>query len=171
MASPNTSSLLFLLIAFFVSSTIAATFTIGNNCNFTVWPAAIPVGSGLRLNPGQTWTLNVPAGTRSGRIWGRTSCSFNGTKGHCKTGDCNGELSCHHSGQPPTTLAEFSIGGGDRDYYDISVINGYNLAMKFSCSTGFALQCTNPRCLITYGPQPRIPSCKGNSNFTVIFCP
>jgi hypothetical protein len=43
-------------------------------------------------------------------------CSFNGRSGSCQTGDCSGALSCTLSGQPPTTLAKFTIGG--------SLVNG-----------------------------------------------
>nr|CAB3462706.1 unnamed protein product [Digitaria exilis] len=68
MASPVASSVI-LLCVFAASSASAATFTITNNCSFTIWPAAIPIGGGLQLNPGQTWTLDVPLGTNAGRIW------------------------------------------------------------------------------------------------------
>nr|CAB3466594.1 unnamed protein product [Digitaria exilis] len=131
MASPATSSALFLLllVACFTAGGNAATFTMKNNCGYPVWPAATPVGGGRQLSPGQTWTLEIPPGTSSGRIWGRTGCTFNGDRGHCNSGDCAGALSCKLSGQPPLTLAEFTIGGtgggggagANNDYYDISV--------------------------------------------------
>uniref|UniRef100_K3ZD50 Hydrophobic seed protein domain-containing protein n=1 Tax=Setaria italica TaxID=4555 RepID=K3ZD50_SETIT len=35
-------------------------------------------------------------------------------------------------------LAEFSI-DGDQDFYDIALIDGYNLAMACSCSVGVGL--------------------------------
>jgi hypothetical protein len=62
-------------------------------------------------------------------VWGRTGCSFNGNSGRCATGDCGGALSCSLSGQFPMTLAEFSIGGA-QDFYDISVIDGYNVCKE-----------------------------------------
>ncbi|XP_066356233.1 thaumatin-like protein [Miscanthus floridulus] len=176
MASPAASSVLFLLAAM-ISCASAATFTIKNNCPYTVWPAATPVGGGTQLNPGQTWTISVPAGTKSGRVWGRTGCSFNsGGRGHCQTGDCGGALSCTLSGQPPLTLAEFTIGypNGGNDYYDISVIDGYNLPMDFSCSTGMNLHCGGPRCPDAYlypEDNKKTHGCRGNSNYKVTFCP
>jgi hypothetical protein len=112
------------------------------------------LGGGVQLNPGQTWTLDVPVGT-SGRIWGRTGCSFNNvvngsssSSGHyCATGDCSGELSCRGPGNPPATEAEFTITNAAQDYYDISIIDGYNLAMDFSCSSGGKhLQCRHYGC-------------------------
>ncbi|CAD6266733.1 unnamed protein product [Miscanthus lutarioriparius] len=66
------SVLSLLLLAAFAASARAATFTITNNCGSTVWPAATPVGGGTQLDPGQTWTVDVPVGTQSDRVWGRT---------------------------------------------------------------------------------------------------
>ncbi|CAL4890740.1 unnamed protein product [Urochloa decumbens] len=170
-----TSVLFLLLAAFAVGGTNAATFTVRNNCGFTVWPAATPVGGGTQLNPGGTWTFGVPAGTSSGRVWGRTGCSFNGNSGRCATGDCAGALSCTLSGQPPMTLAEFTIGGGgNQDFYDISVIDGYNVGMAFSCSTGVGLVCRSSSCPDAYlfpSDNTKTHACSGNSNYQVTFCP
>ncbi|WVZ91445.1 hypothetical protein U9M48_037614 [Paspalum notatum var. saurae] len=172
----STVVFLVVLLAAFSAGTNAGTFTITNNCGSTIWPAGIPVGGGTQLNPGQTWTVNVPAGTSSGRFWGRTGCSFNGGTGSCQTGDCAGQLSCTLSGQPPTTLAEYTLGttGGNRDYYDISVIDGYNLAMSFSCSTGDTIVCTEPGCPQAYlnpNDNSKVHNCAGNSNYQITFCP
>ncbi|CAN6339113.1 unnamed protein product [Urochloa humidicola] len=167
------SSILFLLItAFAASGANAATFTVTNRCGSTVWPAATPVGGGRQLNSGEAWTFGVPAGTGSGRVWGRTGCSFNGNSGSCATGDCGGALSCTLSGQPPMTLAEFTIGGA-KDFYDISVIDGYNLAMSFSCSTGDRLVCRSSSCRDAYlfPNNNKTHACSGNSNYRVTFCP
>jgi hypothetical protein len=153
------SSILFLLLAALVAGASASTFTITNNCGFTVWPAATPVGGGTQLNPGGTWTITVPAGTSSGRVWGRTGCSFNGGSGSCQTGDCAGALSCTLSGQPPLMLAEFTLGtsGGNQDFYDVSVIDGYNLAMAFACSGGDN-SCFRPSGVPVSGRQLQAPS-------------
>nr|CAB3466595.1 unnamed protein product [Digitaria exilis] len=172
MATTTSSVILMLLAAFAVAGASAATFSVKNNCGFTVWPAATPVGGGRRLNSGQTWTFGVPAGTSSGRVWGRTGCSFNGNSGHCSTGDCGGALACTLSGQPPMTLAEFTI-GGSHDFYDISVIDGFNVGMAFSCSTGVGLVCRDANCPDAYH-QPndvKTHACNGNSNYQVTFCP
>ncbi|KAL6847435.1 hypothetical protein ACP4OV_023288 [Aristida adscensionis] len=174
MASPAAASSAFLLLVAvcFAGGASAATFTITNRCSFTVCPAAIPVGGGRQLGPGQTWTLNVPAGTSSGRVWGRTGCSVNGGSASCQTGDCGGALSCTLSGRPPATLAEFTIGGA-QDFYDISVIDGFNIGMDFSCSSGDALRCRDANCADAYH-QPndrKTHACGGNSNYQVTFCP
>ncbi|CAD6269417.1 unnamed protein product [Miscanthus lutarioriparius] len=152
MASKSISLVLFLLLAAFTAGASAATFTITNNCGYTVWPAGIPVGGGTQLDQGHTWIVDVPTGT-SGRFWGRTGCSFNVEVATVTyTVDCAGALSCTVSGQPPATLAEYTIGGtgNNQDYYDISVVDGYNLAMAFSCSTGVGLVCTDPSCPDAY---------------------
>jgi hypothetical protein len=177
MASAGTTSsvLLLLIAAYLATGASAATFNVVNKCPNTIWPAAIPVGGGEQLDSGKTWTFDVPAHTGSGRIWGRTGCSSTNGKFHCETGDCAGAVACKLSGQPPTTLAEFTIGGGSaHDYYDISVISGYNLAMDFSCSTGVKLVCTEGNCSDAYSnpnQNSKTHSCDGNSNYVVTFCP
>uniref|UniRef100_A0A0E0BVJ1 Thaumatin-like protein n=1 Tax=Oryza glumipatula TaxID=40148 RepID=A0A0E0BVJ1_9ORYZ len=181
MASPATSSAVLVVVVLVASlaagTANAAIFTITNRCSFTVWPAATPVGGGTQLSPGQTWTINVPAGTSSGRVWGRTGCSFDGAgRGRCATGDCGGALSCSLSGQPPLTLAEFTLGtsGGNRDFYNLSVIDGYNVAMSFSCSSGVTLTCRERSCPDAYqypSDDSKLRSCNGNSNYRVVFCP
>uniref|UniRef100_A0ACD5TRR9 Uncharacterized protein n=1 Tax=Avena sativa TaxID=4498 RepID=A0ACD5TRR9_AVESA len=124
----------------------ATMINITNRCSYTVWPAALSVGGGgggRELKSGQMWTLDVPAGTYSGRIWARTGCSFSSKgKGSCQTGDCGGALACNVSGKPPNTLAKFST-GSTQDFIDISVLDGFNVPMDFlpvqgkkGCSTG-----------------------------------
>ncbi|CAD6266723.1 unnamed protein product [Miscanthus lutarioriparius] len=73
---------------------------------------------------------------------------------------------------PPMTLAEFTI-GGSQDFYDISVIDGFNIGMAFSCSTGVGLVCRDSSCPDAYH-QPndmKTHACGGNSNYQVTFCP
>uniref|UniRef100_J3NF72 Thaumatin-like protein n=1 Tax=Oryza brachyantha TaxID=4533 RepID=J3NF72_ORYBR len=178
MASPAASSavLAVVLVATLAAGANAATFTITNRCSFTVWPAATPVGGGVQLNPGQTWTVNVPAGTSSGRVWGRTGCSFDGAgRGSCATGDCGGALSCSQSGRPPMTLAEFTLGGGGRqDFYNLSVIDGFNVGMSFSCSSGVGVTCRERSCGDAFqfpSDNSKVHACNGNSNYQVVFCP
>uniref|UniRef100_A0A2P2NIH1 Thaumatin-like protein 1 n=1 Tax=Rhizophora mucronata TaxID=61149 RepID=A0A2P2NIH1_RHIMU len=142
----------FLVVSFLLSSLLsissnAATFQIRNECPYTVWAAASP-GGGRRLNRGQTWTLNVPAGTKMARIWGRTKCQFDGSgRGHCQTGDCGGVLQCKGWGSPPNTLAEYALNQyGNLDFYDISLVDGFNIPMEFSPTTGGSGKCKNLVC-------------------------
>ncbi|XP_066324452.1 protein P21-like [Miscanthus floridulus] len=114
--------------------TDAVTIVVTNKCGYTVWPAALP-GGGTVLNTGESWSIDVPAGTRSGRVWGRTGCGFiaNGTLGQCQTGDCGGTLACSKVGFEPITLAEYSLatGAGGADQFDISLVHGFNAPMSF----------------------------------------
>ncbi|CAL4971998.1 unnamed protein product [Urochloa decumbens] len=170
MASRAASSVFLLLATTFAAGASAATFNIRNNCGYTVWPAGIPVGGGVQLNPGQSWTVYVPPGT-SGRFWGRSGCSFNGGSGHCDSGDCAGALSCSVSGQTPATLAEYTIGA--QDFYDISLVDGFNQPMDFSCSTGVNLHCPGPGCRDAYlypTDDTKTHACASNSNYQVTFC-
>ncbi|KAJ1406045.1 Thaumatin, conserved site [Sesbania bispinosa] len=173
------TTLLFSLMALCCfTSALAARFDITNRCSYTVWPAALPSGGGRQLNSGETWSLDVAAGTQSGRIWGRTGCSFDGSgRGSCQTGDCGGALSCTLSGTPPTTLAEFTLNGGNnQDYYDISVIDGFNVPMEFSPTSN---GCTSLKCLADKCPDAylyptddtKTHGCPSGTNYRVVFCP
>ncbi|PHT92447.1 Osmotin-like protein OSML15 [Capsicum annuum] len=67
------------------------------------------------------------------RIWGRTNCNFDGAgRGWCQTGDCGGVLECKGWGKPPNTLAEYALNQfSNLDFWDISVIDGFNIPMSF----------------------------------------
>ncbi|KAJ4732067.1 hypothetical protein LUZ62_008329, partial [Rhynchospora pubera] len=76
-----------------------------------------------------------------GAFWGRTGCSFDSTTGHgsCSTGDCgSGEIECKGAGAaPPATLIEFTLDGSDgKDFYDVSLVDGYNLPVMVEASGG-----------------------------------
>ncbi|TVU05071.1 hypothetical protein EJB05_48221, partial [Eragrostis curvula] len=116
------------------SSTAASrTFTISNYCAQPIWPATLAGAgtpqlptTGFRLDPGQSAQVAAPAGW-SGRVWARTGCANNGS---CQTGDCGGRMECAGTGAtPPATLFEITLGkgGDDKDYYDVSLVDGYNL--------------------------------------------
>ncbi|XP_074028083.1 uncharacterized protein [Leptinotarsa decemlineata] len=63
----------------------------------------------------------------AGRIWARTWCDYN-TK-HCLTGDCGNRVQCAgNGGAPPATLVEITLkGAGGLDFYDISLVDGFNI--------------------------------------------
>ncbi|KAI9101418.1 hypothetical protein K1719_023900 [Acacia pycnantha] len=138
---------LLLLSLTFTLTEAAATFAVTNKCPYTVWAAAVPTGGGRRLKSGETWTINVASGTKEARIWARTNCNFDGSgRGHCQTGDCGGLLQCKAYGTPPNTLAEFALNQYmNRDFIDISLVDGFNVPMDFSptsngCTRG--IRCT-----------------------------
>ncbi|CAL5323468.1 unnamed protein product [Camellia sinensis] len=129
---------MFFLAICFTSSSFAYTFTITNNCPFTIWPGTL-AGSGtpqlsttgFELGSSQSVSIPTIPGW-SGRIWARTGCSFNELGvGTCQTGDCGGRLECHGMGAiPPASLFEITLGTGiEKDYYDVSIVDGYNLPL------------------------------------------
>lgn len=138
-----------LLLLFLIMSkgkvVFAATFTFVNKCEQTVWPGILgspEIGStGFELPKGSSRSFQAPTGW-SGRFWGRTGCNFDdeGKVGSsCVTGDCgSGQVECNGSGaSPPATLAEFTLGSaGSQDFYDVSLVDGYNLPMMVEVSGG-----------------------------------
>ncbi|KAM5550030.1 thaumatin-like protein 1 [Rosa sericea] len=131
-----------------------ATFTFVNRCDYTVWPGILANANSPRLDstgfelPRQTArTFQAPTGW-SGRFWGRTGCTFDGSgSGSCQTGDCgSGTVECNGAGAaPPATLAEFTLGTGGQDFYDVSLVDGYNLPV-FVEGTGGSGQCASTGC-------------------------
>lgn len=111
-----------------------ATFTVKNQCPYTVWAAASP-GGGKRLEYGQMWTFNVAPYTVRARIWGRTGCSFDGSGRPCTTGDCGGSLYCQGYGSVPATLFEYALNQYQNlDFYDISLVDGFNIPLSVTPS-------------------------------------
>ncbi|HET6346414.1 MAG TPA: thaumatin family protein, partial [Myxococcota bacterium] len=80
-------------------------------------------GASVQLTASADW---------SGRLWGRTGCTFDGDgAGACATGDCGGQLQCAVGGQSPATLAEFTFAGaGQQTFYDVSLVDGFNVPMQ-----------------------------------------
>ncbi|KAG6535157.1 protein P21-like [Zingiber officinale] len=148
MATSTNAALCFFLFLLPLSIN-AATFQIVNRCSFTVWAAWATTGpragGGNRLNSGQSWTININAGATGGRIWARTGCSFDGNgRGSCQTGDCGGVLQCQGYGRAPNTLAEFALNQFQNlDFFDISNVDGYNVGLDFSPTSG---GCRGIRC-------------------------
>ncbi|GLT90914.1 hypothetical protein SLE2022_088290 [Rubroshorea leprosula] len=136
MSSISVFSFLFSAL-YLLTMASAATFDIQNKCSYVVWAAAVPVGGGKQLNPGELWQINVASGTTQARIWARTNCQFDASgRGSCQTGDCQGLLECKAYGSPPNTLAEFALGQfANQDFIDISNIDGFNVPMEFSSNS------------------------------------
>ncbi|GAB4847981.1 hypothetical protein Ancab_039401 [Ancistrocladus abbreviatus] len=66
----------------------------------------------------------------SGCFWPRTLCSYDATGNfRCATGDCGtNQISCSGMGEAsPGTLIEFTLnGGGNQDFYDVSLVDNFN---------------------------------------------
>lgn len=131
----------------FQNRVAASSFTLVNRCDYTVWPGILAGAgtsalstTGFALAAGESMTVEAPAGW-SGRLWGRTLCTFDADgKGKCATGDCGGSLQCNgNNAAPPATLAEFTLGhvdGTSLDFYDVSLVDGYNLPMMVAAKGG-----------------------------------
>ncbi|XP_058113565.1 pathogenesis-related thaumatin-like protein 3.5 [Magnolia sinica] len=127
-----------IIFSMIFSRSFSCSFTMLNNCPHPIWPATLSgAGSpplpttGFQLDPGQSVRIPAPVGW-SGRMWGRTGCAFDESgAGTCQTGDCGGKMECGGIGAaPPATLFEITLGEGeDRDFYDVSLVDGYNLPL------------------------------------------
>ncbi|KIJ56348.1 hypothetical protein M422DRAFT_150344 [Sphaerobolus stellatus SS14] len=140
------------------------TFTVVNNCPFTIWPAlftdlnvgtAVPnFPTGWEAPAFNSVTFEVPTNWKAGRIWGRRDCDFTITPGAqaCLDGGCDGGLLCDPhigTGVPPASLAEWTLSGdGNQDFYDTSLVNGYNLPLRITNNVG----CPVADCPIDLGP-------------------
>ncbi|KAG0459167.1 hypothetical protein HPP92_022295 [Vanilla planifolia] len=129
-----------------IGAAAATTFTFSNQCHFTVWVGTQSGGNnpqlsqtGFQLDQGSTSSLSAGPGW-SGRFWGRSFCSTDGSgRFSCLTGDCStGQVSCNGAtGAPPATLAEITLGSsGGQDFYDVSLVDGYNLPVSLTPAGG-----------------------------------
>ncbi|XP_015893385.2 thaumatin-like protein 1b isoform X2 [Ziziphus jujuba] len=152
-------SILILLNLFFFSEEVdSASFKLVNRCRSTIWPgflsgaqtAQLP-NSGFVLYSGKSKTIHIPKNW-SGRIWARTHCSIDAQgKFSCLTADCgSGKIECAGGGaKPPATLAEFTLNGADGlDFYDVSLVDGYNLPMLIVPKGGTRGGCGATGCLV-----------------------
>ncbi|XWS60868.1 hypothetical protein CRYUN_Cryun07bG0074600 [Craigia yunnanensis] len=131
---------LFTLLFSHISVEISArTITLYNKCPHPVWPGIQPSAGkpllargGFKLPPNKAYSMSLPP-LWSGRFWGRHGCSFDASgRGRCATGDCGGSFFCNGlGGSPPATLAEITL-GQEQDFYDVSLVDGYNIAMSIT---------------------------------------
>ncbi|KAL2895462.1 Thaumatin-like protein 1 [Bienertia sinuspersici] len=135
---------LFLFLHLFFKGSLGATITLSNNCDYTIWPGVLSnagspdLGStGFELSSGRSRSFQATPGW-SGRLWARTRCGPDPSTGKwaCSTGDCgSGQPECTGSGAtPPATLAEITL--GDEDYYDVSLVDGFNIPMVMEAEGG-----------------------------------
>lgn len=139
-----------LLALIYSTSNVIAdrTITFINECTYNAWPASTISDttsntiSGFELSVGQQKTVSITS-TWNGRIWARTGCTFDSAgNGHCDTGDC-GNLACNTGGQIPVTLVELNL-GSDMSFYDISMVDGFNIPMSLQPNTYVDDGCITP---------------------------
>ncbi|XP_050297163.1 uncharacterized protein LOC126736704 isoform X2 [Anthonomus grandis grandis] len=127
------ATLFAVLCAAFALSEATVTFTITNKDGGPIWvgiqgnPGKEHLSNGgFKLEQGASKSLSA-ADDWAGRFWSRTWC-YEDRGNHCLTGDCGNKVECAGAGgTPPATLIEFTLNGyGGIDYYDISLVDGYN---------------------------------------------
>ncbi|PVG04005.1 thaumatin-like protein [Serendipita vermifera] len=150
---------------------ISRTFTVYDACPFTIWPAiftdlnvgsAVPdVPTGWEAPAWSVKTFSVPDNWRAGRIWVEgIAISPLILALHLALQEvigCNGGLLCDPrtgTGVPPVTLAEFTLSASDNlDWYDVSLVDGYNLPMRITSTQG----CAVADCPVDLGPNCPAP--------------
>ncbi|KAG8390478.1 hypothetical protein BUALT_Bualt01G0087600 [Buddleja alternifolia] len=153
-----------------ITNSCSCTFTIINNCPYTIWPGTLAGSSapqlpttGFQLDSGQSIAIPSVPGW-SGRIWARTGCTFDATGvGSCQTGDCGGKLECGGMGAtPPASLFEITL-GDQKDFYDVSIVDGYNLPLVVA-PQGFHSGCNTTGCIadINMGCPKELQVISGN---------
>lgn len=157
MAVPLVGGLVVALLLLLARDASAATLTLYNRCGETVWPGIQPSAGkeilargGLQLAPNHATSLRLPSGW-SGRVWGRQGCGFDAAgRGRCATGDCGGNLYCNGAGgAPPATLAEITLASAPTalDFYDVSLVDGYNIPIAMTPSHGSGANCIPAGCV------------------------
>ncbi|KAM3406255.1 hypothetical protein ACQJBY_000368 [Aegilops geniculata] len=129
----------------------ATSFSFTNACAQPVWVGVLSGATspqlprtGFYLVPGATSALAAPSsGAWSGNFWARTGCAVDEGTGclACATADCgSGDVACDGRGPaPPVTLAEITLaapGSGGLDFYDVSLVDGFNLPVSIAPSHG-----------------------------------
>uniref|UniRef100_A0A6N2MLZ2 Thaumatin-like protein n=1 Tax=Salix viminalis TaxID=40686 RepID=A0A6N2MLZ2_SALVM len=116
-----------------------------------------------------SFSLSAPA-TWSGRFWARTQCSTSG-KFVCATADCaSGVIQCNGAGAiPPASLAEFTLrGDGGKDFYDISLVDGFNIPISITPQGGSGCKSTSCAANVNAVCDPKL-AVRG-ADGTVIAC-
>ncbi|EIW81908.1 thaumatin-like protein [Coniophora puteana RWD-64-598 SS2] len=140
------------------SGAAARSITVTNKCSYTVWPGlytgsgdAPAQATGWEADSGNTVTFDVPDNWTAGRIWGRRECDFSTNPGpnSCVDGGCNGGLLCTDPGVPPASLAEFTLNANNMDYYDVSLVDGFNIPMAIDNTAG----CSQASCPVDLNPN------------------
>jgi len=108
---------------------LAATFTVVNNCSYTIYPGIYPAtysNGGWTMNPGTSVSFTLNPGW-NGRIWGRIGCN-GASPAVCATGQCGGTgLQCAGTtGVAGTSLAEFNLNANGTDWYNVSYVDGFD---------------------------------------------
>lgn len=125
------------------TATVVPPLTFLNNCTEDVWLASqpnagynpLPGGSVKLAADGGTTTYSLPASGWAGRFWPKTHCGASGDA--CLTGQALPPCPATGCQPPADTKVEFFFPPTDsakRPYYDISLVDGFSMAMKIEPS-------------------------------------
>ncbi|KAH6557884.1 hypothetical protein KP509_28G024300 [Ceratopteris richardii] len=120
---------LFLCILLGWPGSQATTVRLHNGCSYTVcakyWVPNSPIGGACsEQGPGGVWSVGVDGGWSAATMWAIANTGCGGQA--CNTGPPGG-----------VTQFEFTIASsGGNDYYDVSSIAGYNIAMQVVPTNG-----------------------------------
>jgi hypothetical protein len=111
---------------------VGGSYCAGNHICFWNTPSSISAGGGFGLAPGETRVMSMPylstdvvwSGNIAACVEGKGCGDQNFT--HCR------QAGCGSSGA--VSLAEFTLVKYGQDFYDISIINGINVAMSMTPS-------------------------------------
>ncbi|KAI5078531.1 hypothetical protein GOP47_0006202 [Adiantum capillus-veneris] len=149
----------------------AITVRFHNQCGSTVcakyWvPNSSIGGSCSEQGSGGTWTVGVDAGWSDANIW-------------AINGGCSGQA-CNTGPPSGVTQFEFTIAGfGGNDYYDVSVLEGFNFGMRVVPTNGGcpSIICqgttaaTCPSGFYPGGPDATKSCGTGTTDYDVYLCP
>ncbi|XP_020089789.1 thaumatin-like protein [Ananas comosus] len=132
-----------------------ATLAMYNKCRETVWPGiqpgagkAVVARGGMRLQPGTATSVRCARPGRTGL--GPQGCARPRTgRAACATGDCGGSLFCDGAAAPPRTLARIPSPRPrqSQDFYDVSLVDGYNIPMSMTPFRGTGGRCASAGCV------------------------
>lgn len=132
---------------------VARKMTVENNCDFKIWPAMFSSvappdhPTGWEAEGQSSVTFDLPPHW-NGRIWARRDCDWgiDDTVNACATGGCpegdGGKFTCRATGRPPASLAEFNIDADGTDWYNGSLVDGFNLPILIETTKN----CKSPAC-------------------------
>ncbi|OSD08743.1 Osmotin thaumatin-like protein [Trametes coccinea BRFM310] len=142
----------------FTAVAVARTLTVVNSCSYMIWPAIFNnAGSstpnqpaGWQQDPQETISFSVPDDW-AGQLWGRRDCDFSATNGtnSCLDGGCDGGLECTSTATPPATIAEFELNISQQDFYDVSLVGGFNIPLSVTNNKG----CATASCPVDLNPD------------------
>ncbi|KAK3037165.1 hypothetical protein RJ639_031052 [Escallonia herrerae] len=130
-------TLALLLLHAIPAGVYSAKLKLANECSYKIWPVLASGGGktplsapALALQPGKSTSVSLPASS-SGRLWGRTFCTYNTS-----------------IGASPVTIAELDLNRDDGlDWYVVRAPLGYNVGILAVTQGGSGGPCMAARCV------------------------